>query len=174
MNSLVRVGRDDRFEVEVDAVRAAVPDGRRDLPGEGRPVRRAAEQRLLACHAGRRPGEALDGEHHPGATRMGRIDDARHLGTRPAAPADRRRAVAVRDLEVAVGGGTDAEIGDRREQLVIELGGIHLPVREEPHHLAAESRRCRGAVARWHLGAEVSSWSSPQVSKFSVESPGVL
>ena len=75
-----------------------------------------------------------------------------HLRARPAAPADRRRAVGVLLLEVAVGGRADAEVGDRRELLPVEPGRAvgQLPVRQEAEDLAAEPARVdgRGEVGR--------------------------
>ena len=94
---LVGVGRDDRLEVEVDAVGAAVADGRRDLAGEVGPVARAAEERLLAGDTGRRPGEALDGQDDPRAAGVGRVDDRRSSSSsssRSSRPSSSRRCCA--------------------------------------------------------------------------------
>ena len=96
---------DERLEVEVDAVgargrgrpaRSVAPGGRRavELPSSAfwRVLPLEVQAKLWTVRTTRVP------------VRVGGVDDRCHLRARPAAPADRRRAVAVALLEVAVGG----------------------------------------------------------------------
>ena len=140
---LVRIARRDRLEVEVDAVGASIAHGGRDLAGEVGASGRAPEQLLLAGQAGRRPGEALDGQDDPGAAGMGRVDDARHLRAGPAAPADRRRPIAVLLDQVALAVGPDTEERDGRDLLPVERrrAVAQLPVRQEAEDLTAQGAR---------------------------------
>ena len=99
---LVGVARGDRLEVEVDAVGAAIADGRRDLAWRGWP--RAVE--LPSSAFWRARPVVVQAKLWTVSTtrawlRVGGVDDAGHLRAGPAAPADGRRAVAVPLLEVA-------------------------------------------------------------------------
>src|SRR6187455_2376586 len=112
---LVLVAGRKRLEVDVDAVGAAVPDGRGDLPREVRPGGRATEEPPLPIELARRPAEALDREHDPGAVPVGVVDDVGHPRARPAAPSHGRRPVGVALLEIPLRVDPDAEKGDGRE-----------------------------------------------------------
>ena len=72
-------------------------------------------------------------------------DDRGHVRAGPAAPAGGVRAVRVLLAEVAVAIGADREVGDGREDVVVDLGrrAGQLPVGQEAEHLAAEARRRR-------------------------------
>ena len=144
-DELVGPSRHERLEVEVHAVGTAVADGRRDLAGQLLARRGTAQQRRLRLGLAGRPGERLDGQDDPGPALVRRPDHRRHPRARPARPADRQRAVAIALPEVAVGIGTDAEVGDRRQELVVQPGRSigQLPVRQEAEDLAAEIRRGR-------------------------------
>ena len=132
----------DRLEVEVHPVRAAIADGRGDLAGEGQAGLRAAEEGGLDRCLAARPGERRHGQDDPRVMAMGRLDDARQLRARPAAPARRRLALRVLLQEVPVAIRPDAEVGDRREEVVVEDGRpvAQRPVRQEAEDLAAEGR----------------------------------
>ncbi len=152
---LVGVARHDRLEVEVDPVGATVADGRDRLPGEVGARRRAAEERRLVRLLEVGPGEGLDGQDHPGPVAVGGVDDRGQPRARPAPPAGADRAVRVALDEVAVAVGPDAEVGDRREDVVVERcrGVGDLPVRQEAEDLLAEAgsrvgRRRRGGRRR--------------------------
>ena len=143
---VVEAGR-DRLEVEVDAVCAAGPDGRGGLLGQIEPGGGVAEQRALELGLAGRPRHHADRQHDARALGVGGVDDRGHLRAGPAAPAGRRRAVGVELQQVAVLVGADAEVGDRREQVVVEDGVVDLPVGQEAHDLAAEVRGVEGGVA---------------------------
>ncbi len=136
----VRISRDDRLEIEVDAISTALRDGRGYLPGQVGPGGRTPQQRALRCLLAGRPGKDTDGEHDPGTVLMRSGDDRAELGTRPARPARRDAAVRVLFQEVAVLVGTDAEIGDRGQDGPVVGGRTirELPVRQEPEDFAPQ------------------------------------
>ena len=113
---------------------------------------------------------------------MGLVDDGRHLAARPAAPAHRGGAVAVRLLEVAVGRCADTEVGDRRELRVVERRRAvrQLPVRQEAEDLAAQAggRDAGGEIdvavaARSDVGGAVGVDGSGRIDRRAVDGPGV-
>ncbi len=140
VDELVGAARHERLEVEVHSVGTPVPDGRRDLAGELEPGRGVAQEGRLVGRLVGRPAERLDGQHDPRAATVGGLDDRGHPRAGPAGPADRGRAVAVALEQVAIGVRAHAEVGDRREEPVIEPGRTiaELPVGQEPEHLATQ------------------------------------
>ena len=75
------------------------------------------------------------------AVLVGARDDRREVGARPATPAGRVRAVAILLAQVPVAIGPDREVGDGRQDGVVDLGrrARELPVGQEAEHLAAEA-----------------------------------
>ena len=144
------VCRGEGFEVEVDAVGAAISDRRRDLLRKGQAMGRRAEQRLLAVQPARVPAEALDRQDDARVVAVRGRDDARHLRAGPAAPADRGRAVTIALLEGSVAVRADAEVGDRRDLAVVEpeTARVGLPVGQESEDLAAQAGRTDCRVRR--------------------------
>ena len=132
-----------RLEVEVHAV--GVPLGHRpsDLSRQAVPVRPVVEQGAHVAVVPV-PRHHRDGEDHPDAMLMCRRDHVRHRGGVPPRPAGGRwvqRSVAARP---------DREVGDRGDQVVVEIperAARQRPVRQVAEDLVAQAVRQAGDPA---------------------------
>ena len=156
-HELVRVGARQGLEVQVDPVGAAVADGGGRLLREVEARGGGAQERLLDGLLRAGPGEDAQREHDARAVRVRVVDDGGHRRAGPAAPAGGGRPVTVLLAQVALGVGTDREVGDGGQHVVVELGrgARQLPVRQEAEHLAVEPGRGREVEGGRGLGGDV-------------------